>query len=280
MQKTNVYSSVLWEKLTVVVISIGIVTLLGYLVLRNTPFADPNLVVITRILLSLAVAILGATIPGFLQIDWKKQGFAIRAGGALALFIVTFLLSPNVVNKEMNEPTKSINVGLKMANDDNDGKLFIDKVDILSNMPEVNQRKLSFQVALRNPGAQTINATGFIFRFDRELKEGRLPQDVRDVTGIYVVKLDKNQATTDGPVGKFFIKSWYPSQESRKLIVSGPISQFLSAKTTDKIQFTVEFDASLELKGPMTSIVVGIVYNDKELAESESIPISLQFLSK
>jgi hypothetical protein len=91
------YTPALWEKITVVVVSVGIVLLVGWLVLRNQRFADPNLVVILRIIISLAVAVLGATIPGFLQFDWKGQGAVIRAGGALALFIVTYLLSPSVV---------------------------------------------------------------------------------------------------------------------------------------------------------------------------------------
>ena len=42
---------------------------------------------------------LGATIPGFLQVGWNGKGFAIRAGGALALFIATYLLAPSVVKE-------------------------------------------------------------------------------------------------------------------------------------------------------------------------------------
>ena len=40
-----------------------------YLVVRNEPFRDPNLVVIARTILSLSIAVLGATVPGFLNID-------------------------------------------------------------------------------------------------------------------------------------------------------------------------------------------------------------------
>jgi hypothetical protein len=54
----------------------------------------------TRIILSLSVAVLGATVPGFLNVGWSAKGFAVRAGGALALFVLTFLLTPQVVQQE------------------------------------------------------------------------------------------------------------------------------------------------------------------------------------
>jgi hypothetical protein len=102
------YTPALWEKITVVAIAGGIVLLVGWLVVRNEKFADPNLVVILRIIISLAVSVLGATIPGFLQIDWKGKGIVIRAGGALALFVLTYLLSPTVVKEKppVPAPTK------------------------------------------------------------------------------------------------------------------------------------------------------------------------------
>ena len=85
------------ERALALVVATGIIVLAAYLIIRNTPFADPNLVVITRIVLSLGVAVLGGTIPGFLNVGWNGGGFAIRAGGALALFIITFKLSPDVL---------------------------------------------------------------------------------------------------------------------------------------------------------------------------------------
>jgi hypothetical protein len=84
-----------------------VVILVVWLVVRNEPFADPNLVIILRIIISLAVAVLGGTIPGFLQIGWKTKGMTIRAGGALALFVLTYLLSPTVL-KTHQEDRKSV----------------------------------------------------------------------------------------------------------------------------------------------------------------------------
>jgi hypothetical protein len=102
------YTPALWEKITVVAVAVGIVLLVGWLVIRNQPFADPNLVVILRIIISLAVSVLGATVPGFLQVGWEGPGIAIRAGGALALFIVTFVLSPGVIKEKPRSTTVRI----------------------------------------------------------------------------------------------------------------------------------------------------------------------------
>jgi len=79
--------------------------LVGFLVVRNQPFHDPNLVVLIRTVLSTAVAVLGATIPGFLHIDLAARGVAIRAGGALALFVLTFFFSPGVLPGGGEAPT-------------------------------------------------------------------------------------------------------------------------------------------------------------------------------
>src|ERR1700691_5510666 len=75
------------------VFTIGVVL---YLVIRNQPFSDPNLVVLIRIVLALAVATVGATIPGFLSLTYNLAGFAIRAAGALCLFVIAFFGTPHV----------------------------------------------------------------------------------------------------------------------------------------------------------------------------------------
>jgi hypothetical protein len=50
--------------------------------------------------LSFATATLGATIPGFLEVGWGGSGLAIRAGGALALFVLIFFYTPDLVARE------------------------------------------------------------------------------------------------------------------------------------------------------------------------------------
>jgi hypothetical protein len=63
--------------------------------------------------LSLSIAVLGATVPGFLNVGWSGRGLAIRAGGALALFVLTFLLTPQIVQQETHgdvSPAISVSV--------------------------------------------------------------------------------------------------------------------------------------------------------------------------
>lgn len=85
------------ERVIAIGIALVVVGLIVYLIIRNEPIADPDLVVPLRILLSFAMAVLGATIPGFLNLSWKAGGLTVRAAGALALFVFTFWATPQVL---------------------------------------------------------------------------------------------------------------------------------------------------------------------------------------
>lgn len=99
-----------FERKTAIVSAVGVVILIAFLLVRNEPFADANLVVLARIILSTGVATIGATVPGFLQIGWKTKGLFIRAGGALALFVLSFVLTPKVItNLDGNEIDPLVN---------------------------------------------------------------------------------------------------------------------------------------------------------------------------
>lgn len=86
-----------WEKIVVYVTGLLFIGLIAFLVIRNEPIADPNFAVFIRIILSTLLAAMGATIPGMLSVDFSKGGMAIRAGGALALFVITYLLTPAII---------------------------------------------------------------------------------------------------------------------------------------------------------------------------------------
>lgn len=86
-----------WEKIVVYSTGVLFAGLVIFLAVRNTPFADPNIVVFMRILLSMVVAVFGAVVPGMLSVDFSAKGLTIRAIGALALFVITFLLTPKVL---------------------------------------------------------------------------------------------------------------------------------------------------------------------------------------
>jgi len=87
-----------WEKIVSVLMAVVIFALVIWLAIRNQPFADPNIVVLVRIVLSVAAGVVGATIPGFLNVDWTlKQTLLVRSGGALALTVLSFIYTPKIL---------------------------------------------------------------------------------------------------------------------------------------------------------------------------------------
>ncbi len=105
----NSYVPALWEKIVAAVCAVSIISFVIYLAIRNEPIIDPNVVIFFRICLSLAIAIVGAVIPGFLQIDFTSpRGIIIRAGGALALFVLSYIYTPTVIKplKLIESPPK------------------------------------------------------------------------------------------------------------------------------------------------------------------------------
>jgi hypothetical protein len=77
-----------------------IVGLVVFLLVRGEEIPGPRLFFALRVVLSLAAAVLGAAIPGFLEIGWKSgRDQSIRAGGALALFVLTFAFTPDLASE-------------------------------------------------------------------------------------------------------------------------------------------------------------------------------------
>lgn len=133
------YAPTQWEKITAVAVAFFIVGLISFLVIRDKPFSDLNFAVFARILLSLSCAVLGAVIPGFLQVDLHKKGLAIRAGGALALFVLTFFFTPSVISpssKSISIPKNSETTSNITANDISSLKNTIFKIGDKNFSPE------------------------------------------------------------------------------------------------------------------------------------------------
>jgi hypothetical protein len=86
-----------FERIAATCAALVIIGLVVFLLIRNEPILDARLFLALRVILSLGAAVLGATIPGFLEVGWSGSGLAIRAGGALALFLLTYLFTPNLV---------------------------------------------------------------------------------------------------------------------------------------------------------------------------------------
>ena len=82
-----------WEKFTVG--AGGAVFLVALLVIAIViPQPSDFQLFVFRLILSLAAAAVGAVIPGFLEVSGKKEKLTLRAGGAIALFVIVYLLNP------------------------------------------------------------------------------------------------------------------------------------------------------------------------------------------
>lgn len=96
-EAARAYQPALWERLVAAVCAVATFIVVFIVVLRREPFSDPNQVLLLRIVLSTAIAIIGGVVPGFLHVSLHGKGLAIRAGGALALFVVTYFFSPSAL---------------------------------------------------------------------------------------------------------------------------------------------------------------------------------------
>jgi hypothetical protein len=90
-------STLPFDRIAATLAALVIVGLMVYLLIRNEPIADARLFFGLRLILSFGAATLGASIPGFLNVGWSGGGLAVRAGGALALFVLTFVYTPDVM---------------------------------------------------------------------------------------------------------------------------------------------------------------------------------------
>lgn len=67
------------------------------LVIRDEPIRSPGYYFVLRLVLGLSASLLGAAIPGFLNVDWSGRGLIVRIGGALALFSLAYLWTPGAL---------------------------------------------------------------------------------------------------------------------------------------------------------------------------------------
>jgi hypothetical protein len=85
-----------FDRIAATFAAVVVIGLAVFLLVRNQPISDPKLFFVLRVIVSFGVATLGATIPGFLDLGWSGRGLAVRAGGALALFVLTFIYTPDL----------------------------------------------------------------------------------------------------------------------------------------------------------------------------------------
>jgi hypothetical protein len=91
-----------FDRIAATCAALMIVVLAAFLLVRNQPIADSRLFLVLRVVVSFGAAVLGATIPGFLELTWPGHGLLIRAGGALALFVLSFVYTPDLATGQAN----------------------------------------------------------------------------------------------------------------------------------------------------------------------------------
>lgn len=82
-----------WEKVVVMGSMAIFFILLCFLLIRNSP-VEPSLMVALRLIMSLLVAVFGATVPGYINLGFTVKGLTVRAVGAVALFVLTYVYTP------------------------------------------------------------------------------------------------------------------------------------------------------------------------------------------
>lgn len=83
------------DKTTAFIFGVLFCGVLAYAGLRQGATIDDRQFFILRMLAAVSAAGVAAMIPGFIDVDMGKgTKVAIRAGGALAVFVVVFLVNP------------------------------------------------------------------------------------------------------------------------------------------------------------------------------------------
>src|SRR5439155_23787790 len=118
------------------------------------------------IVLSFAVALLGATIPGFLQIGFQGGGLAVRAGGALALFFLTFFYTPKVLHNVAPTTSHAERLEQNLSGE------IADTLKLLDELPRNPQnKKQDLPMLPDNISTRIVNITRSLHPY--EIKDGK-----------------------------------------------------------------------------------------------------------
>src|SRR5258708_4081111 len=148
-----------FDRIAATLAALVVVGLAVFLLVRNQPIADPRLFFVLRVVLSFSAATLGATIPGFLDIRWSGSGLGLRAGGALALFVLTYVYTPDLVPEKaqtaISAPggvaAQSITGGsITISNINNQS----DNGEVLKAIADLSRQLIALNPAQAAPGAE------------------------------------------------------------------------------------------------------------------------------
>jgi hypothetical protein len=86
------------QTIILLIISVAFLTVLLILILRF-PNPTASQFFIFRVILALAAAGIGAIIPGYLGAEGKQNEILFRAGGAILLFVLVYLVDPGIAKR-------------------------------------------------------------------------------------------------------------------------------------------------------------------------------------
>ncbi len=193
--------------------------------------------VIFKSLLSLSAAGIAAMIPGFLQVTVSN---AVRAGGALAVFVVVYFYNPaDIVAHEVQKASSDVRI-----------------VDYTASYPPGDPFISEIDVKMRNVGEEVA----YIKKIDLKVNAKATLEDCRnpmynleEVSAIYELDIDQS-------IGKAISHSIKPNEVDRILLYVGRKSggPTLSIYNT-VLQITYDEDNKIALSEPFYLEMVGPV---------------------
>ena len=165
-----------WEQIASIIAAAVVLFLVVFLVIRNKPFADPNLVILTRIILGLAVSVFGATVPGFLNVGWSLKGLTVRAGGALALCVLSLVVTPQVVQTSSDPDNLSQEHYTQGANAYNMGHY----ADAVAHLSQVQSNSALYRTALGLKGGAFFQMGRYDDALTTYIEARRVSKDRRE----------------------------------------------------------------------------------------------------
>lgn len=176
------YKPARWEKITAFGVAVAVVVVVLYIAVREIEVPARNFVLL-RIVLSFALAVLGAVIPGFLHVGLTMKGVVIRACGALALFVITYFFTPTIIPRD--EGPKSGNAEQRPENIEIAGVSFIEG--------EEDARAPRLDLQFTNQGVRSAFVTKFNVNAKKVWRLAELPRAAAEVVipveADYAVKL-------------------------------------------------------------------------------------------
>lgn len=160
-----------FERRVVLFTGVGIICLVAYLLVRGDAITDPTLAQALRTILALAVAVVGGGVVGeSLRLKFDGSGFAIRAAGAAALFVICFFGAPKIEQLKLRaadvriEKIKQIDFRSEASPEQNDETRLASSVYITVPISLSNQAQPARSAFVRGTKVQfNLNGKDYVY---------------------------------------------------------------------------------------------------------------------